>query len=120
MKQTICFLKLPASEKNLSKNTENDHVEKYFLAKLAIFGYFVLFKFDQFKTLASSVSTFKQSVAKNPLISALNSLLIRCCCSFICVAVLFCFKKEYLLQNLFWLKFAKGYGFGFFDGSIGE
>ena len=62
--------KLPASENNLSEYTKDDGAVKYFLVKLARCAYFVLFKFHKFKTLSSSVSAFKLSVAKQSFISA--------------------------------------------------
>ena len=54
----FCSYKLPASENNLSEYTEDDGAARYFLAKLARCGYFVLFKFHQFNTLSSSVTAF--------------------------------------------------------------
>ena len=62
-------LEFPASENNPSEYTRDDCSTRYFLSKFARYRYFVLFKFHQFKTLSSSVSAFKFSVAKKPFIS---------------------------------------------------
>ena len=79
----FCSYKLPASEKNLS---ENNSSKKYFLTKLARCEYLVMFKSHQFNILASSVSAFKFSVAKMPIIYTLISSSTESCCSFSCIA----------------------------------
>ena len=60
--------KLPSPENNLSEYTKDNSAARYFLVKLARCVYFVLFKFHQFKTLLSWVSSFKFFVAKKPFI----------------------------------------------------
>ena len=110
------LIQIPASENNLSENTED---EGAVLAKLARCGYFEFLKLNQFKT--SFVSVFKLSVAKNPFISALISSLIQFCCSSFCVVVFESFlNKEYKVENLYGSKFTEGCGFGLFCGNIGE
>ena len=60
--------KFQASENNLSEYKEDNSAARYFLAKLKRCEYFYLFKFNQFKTLSSFVSTFKFFVPKKPIL----------------------------------------------------
>ena len=64
--------KLPASENNLLRYTEDDGTARYFLAKLARYGYFVLLEFHKFKTLSSRVSAFSILCSKNSLYFCFN------------------------------------------------
>ena len=64
----LCSYKFQASENNFSEYKEDNSAARYFFAKLKRCEYFYSFKFNQFKTLSSFVSTFKFFVAKKPIL----------------------------------------------------
>ena len=111
-KSRFSLFKLPSSGNNLSDYTEGSSAAWYFLEKLARCGYFVLLKFHQFKTLSSSVSKFKFSVAKEPFISVLISWSIESCCLIFCIAV-FDFIERIVSWKLLRIKIYRGLWFWF-------